>query len=173
MPHNEDVSSPWKPLSGKAGFFTCTEHGGEFPRGHHCSRCQVGAVSYGREGSEAQQIAAEAKDRRLASMLDHEAWFQATSEKAERMADELAPPKRAPRKTGERGRPRKRATSANAIAVQRLLETAIKARSRAAAITEWREDWERTERLRKLNARFGGAEPRGTAATQDPASGAN
>ena len=98
----------------------------------------------------------------------------AISAKAEQLADRLSKP-RASRAKTKAGKARARAADAGggAIAVQRLLETAIKARSRATALTEWREDWARTERLRKLSMRMGGAGAHGKVATQDPASGAN
>lgn len=163
------MSSPWKPISGKPGFYTCAEHGGEFPRGHHCSQCATGSVSYGKAANEADQIAKAASKRGLPTMLDHEEWFLGIAGKAERLADDIVAA--AGGVDPDHGQDAERGAGRGAVAVQRLLETAIKARSRAAALTEWREDWERTERLRRLNARFANA-GRDATASQDPG-GAN
>lgn len=170
------MAFPWHPITSKPGWYTCTEHGGEWSRGNRCSQCPVGSVAYGQTGSEAEQLAKAAAERGLPSVLDHEQWFMGVSAKAEALADKLAKPPRASRAKTKAGRARAAANASaggGAIAVQRLLETAIKARARAAALTEWREDWARTERLRKLSMRLGGVGRAGQVATQDPASGAN
>lgn len=137
---------PWTPIAGKPGHYTCGDHGGEWVRGRTCPKCMTGSATYGQTGSEAQEIAKAATQRDMPSMLDHEGWFVRISTKAERLADSLMPPRRAPAKTAAGRRKAARPQKVAAIAVQRLLETAIKARTRAADITEWREDWERTER---------------------------
>lgn len=160
---------PWTPIAGKPGAYTCGEHGGEFARGHTCPGCSVGSVAYGQTGSEAQELASSAAKRELPTMLDHEEWFLGIAGLAENAAAALiAPPPPRRRAKGKRARrsPAFRPSKASAIAYDRLLNTAIKARTRSAAITEWREDWERTERHARNAQRYARGRAPQTDATQ-------
>jgi hypothetical protein len=117
----------WTPVKGKRGTYLCKKHEQEFRRPNQCPMCTTADAEAVVERTEASLLAAEALRRGLPTMLDHEQDFLRIAAKAEAWA--------VTEKKAKRG--------ANA---RNLLETAIKARTRAAEITEWREDWIRTER---------------------------
>lgn len=162
------MSFPWRPLPDKPGHYTCTEHGGEWTRGRVCPRCAVGSVQYARETSEAETIQAQARELGLPTVLDHEQWYLGLASNAERIAADLQKQPKKPKGKAKRGRPEKPPL----LAIAKFLEIALKARGRAAALTEWRDDWARTERLRR-EAQRGGGRGRAGMVFADPGGGAN
>lgn len=117
----------WKPVVGKRGYLACAKHGQEWKRPGACPLCTPGDAEAVVERTEASILAGESVKRGLPTMLDHEAEFLRLAALGEKWA-------KSEKKAGR---------AANA---RNLLETAVKARTRAAEITEWREDWIRTER---------------------------
>lgn len=117
----------WKPVVGKRGYLACSKHGQEWKRPGACPLCSPDDAEAVVERTEASVLAADAMRRKLPTMLDHEEEFLRLAVLGEKWA-------KSEKKAGR---------AANA---RNLLETAVKARTRAAEITEWREDWIRTER---------------------------
>lgn len=114
-------------MPGKRGTYACKKHGQEFKRPNVCPLCTPADAEAVVERTEASELAAEAMKRGLPSMLDHEKNF-GELEKLWRKREASA---------------HKKGKGATAAMYGNLVMKAANART---AITEWREDWIRTER---------------------------
>lgn len=114
-------------MPGKKGTYSCKKHGQEFKRGHACPFCKPEDAEQVIEHTEASELAAEAMKRGLPVMLDHEKRYGELFELFKKREQQNTSKKK----------------GAIAAMYGGLMMKAARAQ---AEITEWREDWIRTER---------------------------
>lgn len=121
----------WKQLAN--GRTLCESHNREFRTGHTCPTCAEARPGI---AEAAEKIAKKRKAKTgLPSLLDHEKWFIEISNACVAKADEAS------------SLPPDLAMSAGEWA--RIMDTAIKARTRAAEMAGKRDEYERMERLER------------------------